>query len=81
MSNGEVTNEQIEATWDQHSVMRFPGQDMTNECRLAAALVNERRKLTFAALAEISRARSDSTFKAQDWSPTDWGCEIGRAHV
>jgi len=52
-----VNQEQIEAVWDAHGVMRF-GQDMTNECRLAAAIVGLKEELarTQAAHAEAERA-------------------------
>lgn len=38
----DVTQEQIESVWDELGVVRL-GRDMTNECRLAAALVRLRQ--------------------------------------
>lgn len=35
-----INQEEIDAVWDAHGVVRFPGIDMSNECRLAAAIMS-----------------------------------------
>lgn len=65
---------EIEAVWEKHGVQRT-GQDMSNECRLAARIIamEQERGLTLAALID----ESYGTAKEKGWHEEDKPVTVG----